>query len=689
MPQAIGLFLFTLGAPIGIVNFFAVTLGTGLLSSVFSIGLSLGLSYLASSLFRPQINAPRPEDVQQSLRQPTAPRLRHVGRVKVSGSWVMAEAYQGNFHKVLALGVGPIDAFEELWIDDTQVSVDGSGVVTTAPWTSKARIQTRLGLATETAYSDLTAVFPEWTSAHRGDGVASLYAKQYAVNSAAYLSTFPNGIQTNYRAVIRGATLRPFGGGTATWDDNAARVIYDYMTSADGMRLPTAVTDTPQALAGWAAAYARAGEAVDVKGGGTVERYRLWGSYRLDERPADVLSRMLAACDGRLKPTSDGGLTLDIGDWAEPSVTLDAEAIIGFTDVARGRDVLNTANTVRATYLEPESDYQSADADPWVDAADVTARGELSLDTSFIMAPSHSQARRLMKLTWYRANPNWVGVFECNLRALAAIDQRFVRITYPLFGIDEVFEIQDMRLNIADGDVLQSVTITANSMPQAAYQWAADQDEGDAPVSDSADVDNDIPLPTDFNVVISTTTIGGSAVPVAVMSWDTPPSVSLTVQAQGKASADSTWTDIAVTAGVDETTSFPLAEDADYDFRIRFVTIGLREGAWANTITIKADTDATAPTSATGVSGTGGAGEADIDFTSPSDANYACMNIYRHTANVFASATFIGRVFGDPSTADTYTDTGLAAGTYYYWCVARNTVGDEATEVATGAVAVT
>lgn len=115
-----------------------------------------------------------------------------------------------------------------------------------------------------------------------------------------------------------------------------------------------------------------------------------------------------------------------------------------------------------------------------------------------------------MKLAWYRANPNWIGVFECNLKALAAIGERFVRIVYPAFGINEVFEIQDIRLNIASGDILQSVTITAQSMPSAAYEWDADQDEGEAPVADDTDVDNTIPVPEDFDVVIGTTEIGGS-----------------------------------------------------------------------------------------------------------------------------------------------------------------------------------
>lgn len=204
MPQTIGMFigqaLFAIGAPVAVVNFFAIGAG----ATLIGVGLSVGLNFLATSLLRPRANAPQPEDVQQSLRQPTAARVRHVGRVKTSGPWVFAESKSGQFHKVVALGVGPIDAIEELWIDDTQVTVDGSGFVQTSPWTDKCRILTRLGDTPETYFSQLSANFPEWTSSHRGDGVAQLYARQYDVDSSKYLSTFPNGIHTNYRAVIRG-----------------------------------------------------------------------------------------------------------------------------------------------------------------------------------------------------------------------------------------------------------------------------------------------------------------------------------------------------------------------------------------------------------------------------------------------------------------------------------------------------
>src|SRR5690606_29482161 len=132
-------------------------------STLGSLALSIGLSYLSQSLFRP--SQPKPEDGQQSVRQPTAPRSRHYGRVKVSGPWVFAESEAGNFHKVIALGQGPVDAIEEYWVDDTRVTLDGSGNVQEQPWgansehSAQLRIESRLGASTETSYGNLSSTF--------------------------------------------------------------------------------------------------------------------------------------------------------------------------------------------------------------------------------------------------------------------------------------------------------------------------------------------------------------------------------------------------------------------------------------------------------------------------------------------------------------------------------------------------
>lgn len=653
MPQAIAL-----------VATFAATLGTGVVASTaiyygvsaaLYLGISIGLQYLAQ-LFQP--SAPKPEDVQYSPKQPAQPRIRHYGRVKVSGPWVFGDSKYGVLHKLLALGQGPLDAIEQYWFDDKLCVLDGDGWVTNHWDGHVINIQSRLGATPNTAYGELTAQFPEWTSAHRGDGVASLLARQVPVEQENFLTIFPNGADSSYRVVLRGARVKNLVSGATAWFDNAAAIIQDYMTHSDGMRLPPAIFNTPQAIAAWQASQAIAAQAIGLKAGGTEPRYRLWGSYYLNERPADVLGRMLLCSDGRLYPTADGGLGLDIGEWTEPTVILDEDAIVGFSDFARGKDILATANTVRATYTAPDQDYQSADADPWVDGADVAARGEIELDMSFIMSPSHSQTRRLMKLAAWRANPTWIGNFQCNLRGLAALGERFVRIRYSLFGIDDVFEVQNAQIIVGESNILQGITFQLQSMPQAAYQWTAAQEEGDAPVSTGTTVDRAIPVPTGFDTVQILKNVSGQDYPFARLSWIMLPD-SLRAEAHGRKVGEATWQSIPVAVGETSADSFMLEDGSTYEFQIRAVSGTGRRGEWTASDILAVAVETIAPKALTSFGVTGGNGRAVLSIsTAAGDTHLKRIGVYRVPTGVPLNVAVHTRITlaAAPGTSFSYTD---------------------------------
>ncbi|MBA3576176.1 MAG: fibronectin type III domain-containing protein [Sphingomonas sp.] len=665
----------------------ALGIGVTLVTAAIGIGLSVGLNFLASALFAPE--QPKPEDVQTSVKNPTVSRQRHYGRVKTSGPWVFGESKAGQLHKVIALGTGELDAIEEIWVDDNIVTVNGAGNVTVSPYNGALRILTRMGLPTETHYSELTSAFPEWDSAHRGDGISSLYAYQRGVSADKISKVFPNLTQTLYRVVARASKVFNPSTGTTVWSDNAAAVIRDFMTHADAMRLPVDMMTTTEATAGWLAAYNVATENIARKAGGTEDRYRLWGSYRLDERPADVLSRMLQCCDGRIVPTPDGGVTLDVGAWEEPTVIIDEDAIVGFSEVSRGRDILTTANVIRATYLGVTHDYQATDADQWRDEDDVSLRGEIASDLSFNMAPSHGQARRLMKLAAYRANPSWVGTFQCNLKGLAAFGKRFVRVTYPLFGIDEVFEIGDFRFNIGEGGILTGVTIQVQSMPAEAYDWDAEAEEGTEPISETVTTDDTIPLPLNFSFIFDRITVGSTLVPFGIILFDLPPSEGLKVEARYKLQSASEWNVVPVGDDATEAQTPALSDGAIYEAQVRHVTITGRQGDWTASDTVTPVADGTAPGILTNVVGTGGVGEVALSWVSPNSPNFTAVNIRRNTINTEGSATLIRTEYGPASNSDSYIDTGLAAGNYYYWLKARNGSGVESASVATGLKVVT
>lgn len=671
MPAAIG-FISTVVASVTTSTIAATALYYGTYAAL-SIGIGFGLNALNSALIgRP--NAPRPQDVQIEITEPTAPRVRHYGRVKISGARIFAETERGNFHKVLAMGQGLLDAIESFWIDDIEVTRESGGLISSAPFNNYARVQFTVGNPSEVNYGLLTEKFPEWTVNHRGDGVSSLYIQQLAVPDSAFLQIFPKSADTLYRVIARASRVKNPVTGTIAWNDNASAVIMDYVVHPDGMRMPQQLIETPQAVAGWQEAYARANEAVAIAAGGTEPRYRLWGSYRLDERPADVLGRFLACCDGRLVPTPDGGMTLDIGEYEEPTVIIDETVITGF-QIKRGRDIMDTANTVRATFLSPENDYQATDADPFANEDDVEERGEIPTDLQLNLAPSNGQARRLMKLALYRASPLWAGTLQCNLRALKAMHKRFVRVNYAIGStvIDEVMEIRGFKLNIEQG-ILRGVTLTVQSMPAAAYQWDASQ-EGTAPAFDQSQPVNEIPLPTGFEVTIIRKNLGGTLVPFALLEFDAPPSAALKIGAEGKLASDTNWTPIAVAENATSAESFALAEGEEYEFRIRHVTIAFREGAWTDTVEVTAIGDETVPGVPSDLDATIDGSDVLVTWRAPNDPIFRSSRLYRGSTAVFGSATdLLGPIYGSPNQAMTVSDTP-GSGTWYYWVISESFAG--------------
>ena len=174
MPQALGLLTLipNIGTLLGAGGLFGFLSG-GLGSTLLTVGLSFGLNYLGSLLLKPK--TPKPEDVQNIIRSSISPRVRHSGRGKVGGTAAFRDSKDGTFYEVIATGHGELAEIEEIWVDDTAVDIDGTGLVT-APenLAGKLRIQYRMGLPTETSYADLTAVIPEWTADHRGDGARIL-----------------------------------------------------------------------------------------------------------------------------------------------------------------------------------------------------------------------------------------------------------------------------------------------------------------------------------------------------------------------------------------------------------------------------------------------------------------------------------------------------------------------------------
>lgn len=651
---------------------FTVSFGTGLaaigtvLGPLLQIGLAVGLSVL-SNLLTP---TPKPEDVQGNYRQSTPVRGALYGEGLIGGAWAFGATKNGEFHKIIALASRKLTSIEEHWVDDKSVVVDGSGWVTAAPYNSKLRILTRLGETPNTYYSELETFFSEWTSSHRGDGIASLYSRQLAVKEKDLGKVFPNLFNTLYRVRAKGVVVYDptdvaqsvDNPATWTYSDNLARVVMDYLWHVDGMKIPVSRLTTPQALAGWVEAVNDCNDAIPLKAGGTEPRYRCWCYYQYNERPGDVVKRMMAAGAARFKLTADGGLTIVVGKWRAPTVTIDDDAVIALSDVGRGRSKQQTANVVRATFTSPLHKFQTTDADIWIDEADVSERGAIETDRQFPCSPSHGQTRRLMKIEAHRAKPEWVGTFPTNLRGMEAFGEQFINFGYSPLGITGEFEIGDYSLLVQDG-TLVGAQISLSSITEAAFAWDAATEEGTPPPIDEIDEVSSIPDATGFTAELVIKTVGGVSLPYARLAWDAVPSESLSVEIQAKKVSDTAWTPVGFSVGETTVDWLMTEEGEDYEFEARYS--GMQSsGTWVNSTppTLTATTDPVAPLALSSFTVTGGSlhlGHAPLAFVTVSDDHLSRIALYRAPKGVTLDkdAHYVRRLTGVPKPSTfTYTD---------------------------------
>lgn len=639
MPAVLGsiaLAIFQAGGPIWLSN---ALVGVGALGGIFGavgqIALSFGLSALAGVIFRPKQPNTKPEDVQQSVRVAAADRVVIYGQFQATGNWIFGDSKGGDLHKVLAVCEGKLVTVLNFKIDDNVATVDASGVVTSSPYDNKARFLYRQGLPTETHYSELTAVFPEWDSAHRGDGVVTIYATQYALDAETVTNVFPSLKDTLFRIEGRFTEVwNPVTGVTA-WSDNAAGVIRHFFISRNGMRIPESLLTTPLAQEAWETAWNEAATEISLKGGGTEPRYRLWGAYKLSETPGSVLESMLANCDAQPILTRDGGVSVRIATTPAPTVTLDKTLITAAIRVASGVDVRTTANRISSKYLSQADDYLLVDADPWVDDADIALRGEINDSVDWGWTPSHSQARRLMKLRFHRLTPRWTMTVNCRLGALAAFQEQFVNVDYTIGDtrIAGVFEVLEFTWNIGDNGILRSVTLSLQSVADTMYDWDPLTEEGVAPVTADVTVDRSIPMVTNFAATVGRREISsGQSVAYAVLSFDAPPA-SLTVQIQGKKVSDSVWLDVNVPTGETTVDGLLMDDNVQYEFRARNMSLRGRVSDWTTpTVKLTAVADPTPPLALTSFTLTGSAprlGHASFGIVTPNDSHLKTVKLYR------------------------------------------------------------
>lgn len=487
MPAAIGVALLGevgLDAIIGttIAGVAAETLvGYGALT-VGTLGLQYGVQALLGSEKR--------ADHQITVRQAVAPRRRVLGQAKLGGVIVALETLKFNdTNKVLYRAavhcVGPVQILQ-YWFGDvkTSLAAGSGGFVPDRVYQGKVVIEGHAGTEDQPASASLLKL-PYWNDTMRLKGLC--YSVVVATPLKKGSQIFPEGAPDVRLLVAGSPSYDPRTGGTA-YTDNAAILLLDYLTHESGFGLALAeidlqsfrdlanVCDEPVALA-----------VPDPNGATSEPRYRSWGSYDYTEQRADVLARLLAACDGELYQDADGRVAVRGGRWQAPRFTITEGMILGWDQLEEGDEAYDTFNRIKHTYTSPWHDYQPTEGDPWDDRTAQAVQGVIETERSFVRAPSHSQSRRLAKIAMAKGNPRFrLSGLRLSPAGLPAYGEPIVRLVLPSFGIDTTFAVMRGTLAMA-GNALTSVKLDLISLDASAYAWNP-AEEGQRP-----------PLPDTFN----------------------------------------------------------------------------------------------------------------------------------------------------------------------------------------------
>lgn len=479
--------------PAAIPAVLAVVAGTAATAAVTSIGISaliagaiggvvaIGVSMLGGALLSgplglnkrrgvPDLSASA-QDRKQSVRQPVAPRQIVYGRARVGGTLVYAFSFgdDSRFLGLVSVLAGhPIDAVEEIWINDSAIpaaALDDTGMVTTGPFAGRARVSIHLGTQTA-ADPRLAAESPDgWSADHRLLGCAYIYVRlEYATE------VFGAGLQ-GIGATVRGKSdvLDPRTGATG-WTDNWALCVLDYLRSPLGAACADDEIDTGT----FVAAASLSDEAVTIDGIGTQHpRYRADGVITTDATRRDILSRLLTAGAGVLVYVQ-GRYRLYGGAYTTPTDTLTISDLAGPVRLTSRPPRASQFNAVKGTFVDPKRFWQAAEfpavTSPIHEAEDGERRWR-ELELPF--TTDARRAQRLARMELLRGREALTIEAPVQYRALRYAAWQMLSVTIPELGLSaRPMRILAWRFRPPQGDDVPAIVLRLREESAAAYAWA-------------------------------------------------------------------------------------------------------------------------------------------------------------------------------------------------------------------------
>jgi hypothetical protein len=577
-----------------------------------------------------------------------------------------------------------------VYFNDEALTLDGSGNVTSpAKYVGFARVETQLGTAAQTAYATLVSESPRWTTNHRLRGICNVY-----VRLKWSAEVFPTG-RPNISALVKGKLVYDPRTTTTAFSANWALCLGDYLMDEEfGLGVALAnINDTA-----WQAAANVADENVTLADATTEKRYTVSGQIASDTGRGDAIEQIVASAAGFIGFIG-GQWIIHAGAYRTPTITFDENDIRGPISVQTKVSRSEIFNGGKGVFVSPVNDWQPADYPPITNATYTAEDGGVRIwrDFEWPFITSNATAQRVTKIELEEARQQIIVNLPLKLTGMQVQAGDNVMLTIARLGWSaKVFKVDSMKLVLVRQG--EGIALGYDAVLRETASGVYDWNNGEETTIDLAPNTNlpdpsVVAAPTALTLTSDSTTTSlqsdGSVIPRIQVEWTAPADEFATsgglIRVQYKLTASADWLHWA-TLGGDQVEIFitAIVVGNSYDVRIRAENRVGGVSSWVSATTTAAG-DTTAPAAPTGLVASSGAGFISLDWNDNTELDLGEYGVYRHTSNVFASATKIAEVL-----ASRFVDAGVTAGTtYYYWITAIDRSENESTESASANAAAT
>jgi hypothetical protein len=388
----------------------------------------------------------------------------------------------------------------------------------------------------------------------------------------------------------------------------------------------------------------------------TEKRYTCNGSFTLDQKPIDIMKKMLTACAGRLV-WSQGTYTLYPAAYNYPVGTLTESDLRDDMSVLPAPSRQQRFNTVRGTFVSPAQYWQQVDFPYQQNSTQYVADGNFeicqTLELPYTISASASQRLAVIYL-----NQNLRGItvtFPAKLTAFKYQPGDVINLSIAQLGwTAKGFRITDWKLSDNGG-----VDLILREEDPTIYGWTLSNEKPFFPPATPNVADYVVVAvpgePTDLTAIIA-----GQGI---VLNWIAP--VGKVVVTKYNIYMDG---NLLVAAYQGNEYIYNVLIPRTYYFTVTALNVNDREGAASNTASITIVT----VNAVTGIVPTSKIFAISLSLTYTPLTDFAAIEIWAATTNNRADAGKIGE-----TTTTTFLHAGLPLiAAYYYWTRIRDVYGN-------------